>query len=55
MFAITKTNKGINLTLVIYESLSNKGEYADQIMVNRWLSWKARKPRHKAEETCLLL
>lgn len=48
-------NKGINLTLVIYESLSNKGEYADQIMVNRWLSWKARKPRHKAEETCLLL
>lgn len=45
MFAITKTNKGVNLTLVIYESLSNKGEYADQIMVNRWLSWKAKKTK----------
>lgn len=54
MFAITEA-KGINLTLLVYELLSSKGDYAGQIMANRWLSWKTRKSRHKAEETCLLI
>lgn len=34
MFAITEA-KGINLTLLVYELLSSKGDYAGQIMANR--------------------
>lgn len=57
MCEISKANKGINLSLLIYKLLPNKGEHADQIMVNDDYHGKQENQDtpYKAEEACLLI